>query len=173
MGFGQEDHALSDQLDNALDSKANCSDAIKTALFQLILWYYRPSTHSVPQKVSQEQQQTSNSSWQRLFGGAAMSSSKQNRRKKLQQDASMNPEEQEALLFGHGDNLADEEMDATEINNGDVFDAVVARVSEDHDSINDPLSVNNGNEQRQQEQVSVPDTRKWGEHDKLTAALVG
>ncbi|KAG2223392.1 hypothetical protein INT45_002887 [Circinella minor] len=175
MGFGQENHALNDQLDNALDSKANCSDAVKTALFQFILWYYRPSLHSVPEGPSQQQQQqTSSSSWQRLFGGATTKSSKQNRRKRLQEDVSMDPEEQEALLLGHGDDLADEEMDATEINNNDVFDAVAARVSEDHNSVNDPLSVNSDNEQRQEgEQASVPDTRKWGVHEKLTAALVG
>ncbi|KAI9243485.1 hypothetical protein BDA99DRAFT_566635 [Phascolomyces articulosus] len=166
MGFGQDDADLNDQLDGALESKANCLDAIHTAVFQLILWCYRPPYASSPQ---QPKQQPTSSSWQRLFAGggaAAAVSSKQNRRKGLQ-DVPMDPEEQEALLLGNGDDLADEERDALEINNNDVFDAVVRRASEEHTH-----HQQEGTHRNEQEQP-VRDTRTLGVHEKLTAALVG
>ncbi|KAI9472944.1 hypothetical protein BDB00DRAFT_879773 [Zychaea mexicana] len=171
MGFAQDDDNLNDQLDNALESKANCRDAVSTAMFQVILWYYRP--HQLQQQQQQQQKASapspsSSTSWQRIFAGNAAAASKHSRIKKgLQDNVPMDPEEQEALLLGNGEDLADEERDAMEINNNDVFDVVAARVSSE--SHQQQRRTATGGEQQQ----PVPDTRKWGVHEKLTAALVG
>ena len=151
IGFSQDDNELNDQLSDALERKADFCDAVDTAFFQLILWWYRP----VASQKSQVQQP---SSWQRLFAGNA--GSKRRGRQKRLQDVPMDPEEQEALLLGEGDALADEERDAMEINNNEVFDVVAARASE---------------EQLRRDPIVLVDTttKKWGPHEKLTAALVG
>ncbi|KAI8141416.1 hypothetical protein BJV82DRAFT_670699 [Fennellomyces sp. T-0311] len=154
LGFGQNDGELNRQLGDALERKADCRDALGTAFFQMILWWYRPAPQ--PQKS----QPATSSSWQRIFAGDVSSAARRRARQKRLQDVPMDPEEQEALLLGDGDDLADEERDATEINNNEVFSVVAARASE---------------EQLRRDQIMLDGsaTRKWGVHEKLTAALVG
>lgn len=135
MGFAED---MEPQLGHALEHQGDLLDAISMATFQMTLWWYRPQPKSSTASSNgfihnnnnnaSSSSSSSPSSWQRIFAGNAS----RGYRKKMTHNIPMDPEEQETLLLGNSDALADEEQDAPELNNNEVFDAVVARASNEH-----------------------------------------
>ncbi|KAI7885247.1 hypothetical protein K492DRAFT_204110 [Lichtheimia hyalospora FSU 10163] len=125
MGFGED---MEPQLGDALERQGDLLDAISMATFQMTLWWYRPQPKSSTPSNGITNNNVSSSSWQRIFAG----NSSRSYRKKMSHNIPMDPEEQETLLLGNSNALVDEERDAPELNNNEVFDAVVARASNEH-----------------------------------------
>lgn len=128
MGFGED---MEPELGDVLEHQGDLLDAINMATFQMTLWWYRPRpTSSTPTNgiISNNNTSSSSSSWQRIFAGKASRSY----RKRMSHNIPMDPEEQETLLLGNSNALVDEERDAPELDNNEVFDAVVSRASNEH-----------------------------------------
>lgn len=151
-GFLENDPDLEGRLVEYLERKADMLDAFATPYWQLILWWYRPRPVSSSTTVP-------SSSWQRMFAGARRAQRGSNK----SQDISMDAEEQDALLGGSADGG---ERDAHEINNNDVFDAVVARASAEYESSSPPPARSNACSSPSQSQQTMDI------NEKLTRALI-
>lgn len=128
MGFGED---MEPELGDVLEHQGDLLDAINMATFQMTLWWYRPRPTSSTLTngiISNNNTSSSSSSWQRIFAGNASRSY----RKRMSHNIPMDPEEQETLLLGNSNALVDEERDAPELDNNEVFDAVVSRASNEH-----------------------------------------
>lgn len=150
-GFLENNPDLEGRFVECLERKADMLDAFATPYWQLILWWYRPRPVSSSTTVP--------SSWQRMFAGARRAQRGSNK----SQDISMDAEEQDALLGGSADGG---ERDAHEINNNDVFDAVVARASAEYESSSPPPARSNACSSPSQSQQTMDI------NEKLTRALI-
>lgn len=150
-GFLENDPNLEGRLVECLERKADMLDAFATPYLQFLLWWYRPRAKSAPRTSSST---TTAPSWQRMFAGTR----RFQRGSGKSQDISMDAEEEDMLLGGS----TDEERDAHEINNNDVFEAVVARASGEYES---PST-------EQESSPSPPESQTMDINEKLTRALI-
>ncbi|KAI9320166.1 hypothetical protein BX666DRAFT_2025176 [Dichotomocladium elegans] len=165
MGFAED---MDIQLGDALERAGDAMDAISVAMFQLTLWWFRPSSrqHSKPSATGR-----STTSWERIFAGSSASGesvrrlSGQARKRQgsrtLLENISMDREEQEHLLLGDSIDLEEDEQDATELSTSEVFHVVTARRSSSSSS----SSTHHGHVSKPQTPTSV--------QEKLTGAFVG